>query len=82
MYVGLRKLRKNKQVPVRVLAGLLGLKTEASYYKKESGLIKFSVEEARKIAEYFEMSIEDIFFGGSLSQMENLFINSVKDTKY
>ena len=67
MYVGLRRLRKNKQVPVPVLAKLLGLKTEASYYKKESGLIKFSVEEAKKVADLFEMSIEEIFFKDSLS---------------
>jgi len=70
MYVGLRRLRKNKQVPVLVLAKLLNLKTEAAYYKKESGIIKFSVEEARRIADYFGMSIEDIFFEESLSQME------------
>jgi DNA-binding XRE family transcriptional regulator len=67
MYVGLRRIRKKKQVPVLVLARLLDLKTEAAYYKKESGIIKFSVEEARKIAGFFEMSIEDIFFGETLS---------------
>lgn len=70
MYVGLRGIRKKREVPVRVLAKLLNLKTEAAYYKKESGIIKFSVEEARRIADYFGMSIEDIFFEESLSQME------------
>ncbi len=70
MYVGLRRLRKEKQIPVQVLAKLLDLKTEAAYYKKESGHIKFSVEEARKIADYFDETIEKIFFGETLSQME------------
>lgn len=43
------------------MANLLGLKTAAAYYKKESGTINFSLEEAKKIAEHLEMPIEEIF---------------------
>ena len=62
MYKALRELRKNKGISAVTLAELLELKTKAAYYKKESGIVKFSVEEARKIAEYFGMQIEEIFF--------------------
>lgn len=68
MYDVLRKLRKQERVSAKELAKLLDLKTKASYYKKESGAIKFSVEEARKIACHFDKSIEEIFFGNKVSK--------------
>nr|WP_207716408.1 XRE family transcriptional regulator [Clostridium beijerinckii] len=41
---------------------LLGLKTKAAYYKKESGSVKFTLHEAKKISDFFKLSIEQIFF--------------------
>lgn len=68
MYELLRELRKQEGVSAKELAALLDLKTKASYYKKESGAIKFSIEEARKIASYFNKSIEEIFFEREVSK--------------
>ncbi|BES66087.1 hypothetical protein SANA_25260 [Gottschalkiaceae bacterium SANA] len=68
MYERLRVLRKQEGVSAKELAELLDLKTKASYYKKESGAIKFSIEEARKIASYFNKSIEEIFFERKVSK--------------
>lgn len=61
MYKNLRRLRREKNVPVNELKSLLNLKTDAAYYKKERGAIKFSVEEAKIIAEFFSMPIEIVF---------------------
>jgi DNA-binding XRE family transcriptional regulator len=43
------------------MASILGLKTSSAYYKKENGSINFSLEEAGKIAKYFNIAIEDVF---------------------
>ena len=68
MYDALRALRRQEGISAMELAELLQLKTKASYYKKESGAVKFSVEEARKIAKYFGMKIEEIFFDEEVSK--------------
>lgn len=61
MYTKLRGLRVKRNIPVKTLANLLGLKTEAAYYKKETGTVKFTLEEATAIAHFFSVSVEDIF---------------------
>lgn len=61
MYENLRRIRNEKKISALEMAQLLGLETAAAYYKKESGAIKFSLEEAKKIAEYLKMPIDDIF---------------------
>lgn len=68
MYERLRKIRKEKNISASEMKDILGLKTEAAYYKKESGRVKFSLEEARIISERFKMKIEDIFFKNEVSQ--------------
>lgn len=60
----LKELRKTNNVKVSTLAELIGLKTLAAYYKKESGSIKFTVEEAMAIAEHMGKSVEEIFLPG------------------
>jgi len=50
VYTKLRKIRNSKDISAREMADLLGLMTEAAYYKKESGATKFSIEETKKIA--------------------------------
>ncbi|MDR3090639.1 MAG: helix-turn-helix domain-containing protein [Clostridiales bacterium] len=57
-----KSIRRERNVNVSEMANLLNLKTIQSYYKKESGKRKFSLDEAKKIADFFGMDIEDIFF--------------------
>lgn len=68
MYERLRKIRKEKNISASEMKDILGLKTEAAYYKKESGRVKFSLEEARIISERVKMKIEDIFFEDEVSK--------------
>lgn len=70
MYSNLREIRNRKGITAREMADVLGLKTEAAYYKKESGLIKISLEEAKIISKKLKMPIEDIFFGQQVSIIE------------
>ena len=43
-----------------------------NYSKKENGAVKFSLNEARQIAEFFGMPIESIFFTLEVSKNESL----------
>jgi len=70
MYEKLRTIRNNKSVSAREMAELLGLKTAAAYYKKETGAIRISMFEAKLISERLNMSIEDIFFADEVSVTE------------
>ena|GEM_PF-686803 len=70
MYEKLRAIRNREGIAAKEMANILGLKTEAAYYKKESGAIKFSLLEARAISEKLEMPIEEIFFDHEVSLME------------
>ncbi len=70
MHEKLRFIRNKSKVPAKEMADLLNLKTEAAYYKKESGHIKFSLSEAKKISEKFGMPIEEIFFDNEVSLMD------------
>jgi len=70
MYEKLRTIRNNKSVSAIEMAELLGLKTAAAYYKKETGAIRISMSEARIISERLNMSIEDIFFADEVSVTE------------
>jgi putative transcriptional regulator len=70
MYEKLKKLRVEMNVPVSELCELLNLKKIADYYKKESGKIRFSLEEGKKIADRLGKSIEEVFFDDELSEME------------
>lgn len=70
MYENLRAIRNKAHIPAKEMADLLGLKTEAAYYKKENGAIRISIEEAKLIADKLDMPIEDIFFSNEVSVME------------
>lgn len=71
MFENLRKIRQEKNIKVKEIAKWLGLKTEAAYYKKETGTVPFSLDEGKKIAEMFNMPIEDIFFEKEVSCKDN-----------
>ncbi|MBO8136764.1 MAG: helix-turn-helix transcriptional regulator [Desulfotomaculum sp.] len=70
MYKKLRQIRNEKGISAMEMANLLGLKTEAAYYKKESGIIKISLSEAKLISEKLQKPIEEIFFEDDVSFME------------
>lgn len=61
MYSNLRKLRHERKVNIGDMLKLLNI-NKPTYYRKEVGNIKFSLEEAKKIAKYFNMPIEEVFF--------------------
>jgi len=44
--------------------------TKGNYSKKESGLLRFSLQEAKIIAEHFGDTIENIFFEPVVSEIE------------
>lgn len=69
-YTKLRNIRNSQGISAKEMAELLGLKTEAAYYKKENGAIKFSVSEAKIIADRLGMKIEEIFFENKVSLRE------------
>lgn len=62
MYTKLKTIRRDRNISVKSLKEILGLVTNAAYYKKENGTVKFTLEEAKKIADYIGLSIEEIFF--------------------
>jgi DNA-binding XRE family transcriptional regulator len=67
----LKKLRKEREIPVSEIIKILGLKTKSAYYKKETGALDFSLEEAKLLSELFDLSIESIFFDHECSKMEH-----------
>lgn len=57
----LKYIRQQNNIKQKQMAKLLGI-SPSNYLKKESGIVKFSLIEAKKIADYFNMPIEEIFF--------------------
>lgn len=51
------------------MAMKLGI-SKATYSKKENGIIKFSLDEAKIISNEFKLSIEEIFFTNEVTQSE------------
>lgn len=56
-----RFLRKVHGFNQDVMAKTLGI-TKATYSKKENGSIKFSLEESKVLADFFETTIDELFF--------------------
>ncbi|MFN3092162.1 helix-turn-helix domain-containing protein [Bacillus siamensis] len=56
-----RFLRKLHGFNQDVMAKTLGI-TKATYSKKENGSIKFSLEESKILADFFETTIDELFF--------------------
>lgn len=59
----LRKLRKARGITAKKMAEALGLKTVGAYYKKECGMNKITVEEAKIIASVLGVSMDETFAG-------------------
>lgn len=62
MYAKLKQYRKSKYVTGEVLSKLLGLQTISAYHKKENGKVPFTLEEAKKISDFFNKKIDYLFF--------------------
>lgn len=58
----LKKIRENRGLTQSDMAELLGYKHKSGYNKLELGDRKITLEQAKIISDYFNMSIEDIFF--------------------
>lgn len=67
MFENLRNIRNEKGISADILANILGLETKAAYYKKETGSVKFTLIEAKKISDFFAIPIEEIFFDNEVS---------------
>ena len=67
MYYNLRKMRKIKGFTCDYMAKKIGLANKSMYSKRELGKTPFSLEEARKISELFNSSIDVIFFESKVS---------------
>lgn len=61
VYSNLQKTRIEKKVSQGDCAKLLGVQGPA-YCKKELGIVKFTVEEAKILSEFFEKPVEFLFF--------------------
>ncbi len=61
MFEKLKHIRLTKGLSCRHMAEILKLKTRAAYNKKENGNVPFKLEEAKIIATYFDMPIEELF---------------------
>ncbi|OQA48387.1 MAG: Helix-turn-helix domain protein [Firmicutes bacterium ADurb.Bin300] len=72
MFDKLKQIRGEKNISVDKMVEILGLETRAAYYKKELGNVRFSLNDARKISEFLNMSIEDIFFDDEVSETETI----------
>lgn len=69
MYEKLKVLREKKGYSIDDMARVIG-KSPCNYFKKECGDVKFSVNEALKIAEFLRTKVEKIFFKEELSETE------------
>lgn len=57
----LKDLRKKNKYTLEDMAKLIGLKTPSAYYKKESGKIPFTIEEGIILANFYNVSLEELF---------------------
>lgn len=68
MFDKLKQIRAERNITVEQMMGVLSLETKAAYYKKESGSVKFSLDDAKKVSDFIGLPIEDIFFDNEVSQ--------------
>lgn len=58
----LKEIRKKLGITQAEMADVLGYKSKAGYSELERGNVKVTLEQAKKISEVFNLSINDIFF--------------------
>lgn len=69
VYIKLKEIRENSGVTQNKMANLLGYKHKSGYSKLENGERKLSIEQAKTISDFFNMSIEDIFFDKKVNKL-------------
>lgn len=62
MYKKLKEIRERKGTTQDEMATLLGYRHKSGYNKLENGERRISIEQAKIISDFFNMSIEEIFF--------------------
>lgn len=62
MMNNLRNIRKKRKVSIAEMSKVLGFKSKSTYCKKELGYVPISLNEAKKISDFFGQSVDDIFF--------------------
>jgi transcriptional regulator with XRE-family HTH domain len=70
MYKKVRDVRHEKGITISDIAEHLGM-SRCNYSKKELGLIRFSLEEAQKVSDFFGTNIETLFFDTKCSIIEH-----------
>lgn len=74
-YQKVRQIRIEKEIPLKEIISMLNLETPQAYYKKELGMIRFSLEDAAKISKLFGMQIEEIFLSNGVPETNEEVIN-------
>lgn len=69
MYEKLKEKREGKGYKIEDLAKVIN-KSPCTYFKKENGDVKFSVNEAIEISRFLKCKVESIFFENELSENE------------
>lgn len=69
-YGRLKELRIEKGIPAQVLTDVIESETIATYYKKEKGFLRVSLDEAKKLADFYGMTIEELFYACENSKTE------------
>lgn len=65
----IKNFRESQNLKQEDFAKIINVST-VNYSKKENGIVKFSLREARLISQYFNKPIEDIFFAVEVSKNE------------
>lgn len=73
----IRRLREDNNLTQAQMANYLGMSL-ANYGKKENNQIRFSINEAKRLSDFFGLSIEQIFFDDKFSKFENGFSKKSK----
>lgn len=68
----LRSMRKSKGSTLQEMSNLLGLKTASAYYKKETGAVPLSLEEAKILSDYFNKPLEKFLHLNFPNRIEKL----------
>lgn len=77
MYEDLRKIRTERGIRLKECADVIGVQ-EACYCKKELGDLKFSLEEAKALADFFKLPVEVLFLKKNLPKWKDrLFYNYI-----
>ncbi|MBP1926879.1 DNA-binding XRE family transcriptional regulator [Sedimentibacter acidaminivorans] len=68
----IKLLREKNNIRQNEIAQFLNI-SACNYYKKETGDLRFSLIEAKKLSDYFGLTIEELFFTNKVSENETTF---------